>query len=75
MVELSEIERTVRTLPPEAQKELQHFVDYLQHKYRTASPGDVVKLSGLWADVDFDVNDEDVRALRRRVTDQLLKKI
>ncbi len=36
---------------------------------------EVVQLGGLWADLDWNVSDEDVRALRRQVTNQLLKKI
>ena len=71
MMALTEIERVVRALPPAAQRELQHFVVYLQHKYRNDVKQQVAQLGGLWADIDFDVSDEDVRALRRKVTNQL----
>jgi hypothetical protein len=75
MMALNEIERVVRALPPAAQRELQHFVDYLQHKYRDESKQQVARLGGLWADIEFDVSDEDVRALRHHVTSRLMKKI
>ena len=75
MLESNEIEQAVRNLPPQARKELWHFVDFLQHKYQADRPKEVVQLGGLWADLDWNVSDEDVRALRRQVTNQLLKKI
>jgi hypothetical protein len=70
-----ELEKTIEALPPMAQKELVDFVGYLQHKHRRELVGEVVKLGGLWADIDFDVTDEDVRALRQQVTRQLPDKV
>jgi hypothetical protein len=75
MMALNEIEQVVLGLPPAAQRELQDFVDYLRHKYRADVKQQVAQLRGLWADVDFDVSDEDVRALRRKVTNQLMEKL
>lgn len=69
------VEERVNSLPPVAQGELIHFLNYLEYKYRTERPGDVVKLGGLWSNVEFDVGDEDVRALRQAVTAQLLTKV
>ena len=66
-----ELEKTIDALPPTAQKELADFVDYLQYKHRLDESGQVVELGGLWADIDLDVTDEDVRALRQQVTRQL----
>ena len=66
-----ELEKTIDALPPTAQKELADFVDYLQYKHRLDESGQVVELGGLWADIDLDVTDEDVRALRQKVTRQL----
>jgi hypothetical protein len=70
-----ELEKTIDALPPTAQKELADFVDYLQYKHRLDESGLVVELGGLWADIDFDVTDEDVRALRQQVTRQLAEKV
>lgn len=75
MMALTEIERVVRALPPAAHRELQHFIGYLQHKYRDESKQQVARLGGLWTDIEFDVNDGDVRALRRMVTNRLMKKM
>ena len=70
-----ELEKTIDALPPTAQKELADFVDYLQYKHRLDESGQVVELGGLWANIDFDVTDEDVRALRQQVTRQLADKV
>ena len=70
-----EVTKNIQVLPSPAQEELLHFLSYLQYKYRPDRPGGVVKLGGLWADVDLDVDDDDIRALRQRVTTQLLSKI
>jgi hypothetical protein len=75
MMALSDIERVVRALPLAAQQELQQFVDYLQHKYRDENKKQTVRLGGLWQDIEFDVDDEDVRSLRRQVTGRLMKKL
>jgi hypothetical protein len=65
MMTLGEIERVVRALPLAAHRELQQFVDYLQHKYRDEDKKQGARLGGLCEDIEFDVDDEDVRALRR----------
>jgi len=70
-----QVEQTVRVLPPAAQGELLHFLNYLQYKYQTGRPSTAVKLGGLWADVDLDINEEDVHALRQRVTARVLTRI
>ena len=44
------------------------YLDFLQYKYRVREPRKVVALGGLWKDLDFDVTDEEVRALRQRVS-------
>jgi hypothetical protein len=62
----SEIERVFRALPPAAQRELQLFVDYLQHKYRNESKQQVARLGGLWADIEFDVSDEELNNIRSK---------
>ena len=75
MIELSNLEDTLLTLPAEAHKELLHFIEHLQHKYQTSQPGNVVKLGGLWADINLDVSDEDIRALRHHVTRHAMSKV
>jgi len=48
---------------PAARKELLDFLAYLQQKHHSDTP--VARLGGLWADIEFDVGDADVRALRQ----------
>ena len=71
----AELERAIDALPPTAQKELEEFIGYLQYKHRLGQSGQVVELGGLWADIDFDVTDEDIRTLRQRVTRRLANKV
>jgi hypothetical protein len=75
MIKYPELEKTIEALPPPAQKELADFIGYLQYKHRLDPSGEVVKLGGLWADIDFEATDEDVRALRQQVTRQLADKV
>ncbi|MBN1657730.1 MAG: hypothetical protein JXA93_04980 [Anaerolineae bacterium] len=75
MIEYSELKQAIEALPPSARKELIAFIGYLHYKHRLVPRGEVVKLGGLWADIDFDVTDDDVRALRQRVTDDLAGRI
>jgi hypothetical protein len=62
-------------LPSESFEELFHFLDFLKFKYQAQQPRKVVALGGLWRHLDFDVTDAEVRALRQRVTAQLLRKV
>ena len=75
VTEYPDLEKVLRALPPAAHKELLGFVGYLRYKHKLEQAGPVVKLGGLWADVDLDVTDDDVRALREQVTAQLVNKI
>ena len=70
MVKYPELESALRTLPPAAHRELLDFLDYLRYKYRLDEPRPIVRLGGLWADVEFNVTDDDVRALRQWVSHQ-----
>jgi len=69
------IYQTLDELPPKSFEELIQFLDFLKFKYLTKQPLEVVALGGLWEDLDFDVTDEDVRALRQQVTAELLRKV
>jgi len=62
-------------LPSESFEELSRFLDFLKFKYRVQQPRKAVALGGLWKHLDFDVTDAEVRALRQRVTAQLLRKV
>jgi len=62
-------------LPPESLEELSHFLDFLKFKYQVQQPRKVVALGGLWQDLDFDVTDAEVRALRQKVSAQLWRKV
>lgn len=75
MSKYPELEELVHSLPPVAKRELLDFVGYLQYKHQLDKSGPVVKLGGLWADVDFDVTDQDVRSLRQQVTLQLVNEV
>ena len=70
MVKYPELESALRTLPPAAHRELLDFLGYLRYKYQLDEPRPVVRLGGLWADIELNVTDDDVRALRRRVSRQ-----
>ena len=61
-------------LPMGGLEELVQFIEYLQHKYKNKRKR-IISLKGLWADVPFDVTDDDVRALRRHVGAQLAYKV
>ena len=71
MIEYSELKKAIEALPPSARKELVDFIGYLQYKHRLVPPGEVAKLGGLWVGIDLDVTDDDIRALRQKVTNEL----
>lgn len=75
MVQHSELAKLIDGLPPRVQKEVVDYVGYLQYKHRLTRCSDVVKLGGIWADIDLDVTDNDVRSLRQQVTRQLVDKV
>lgn len=62
-------------LPDKSFEELVQFLDFLKFKYLTRQPPEVVALGGLWENLDFDITNKDVRALRQRATDDLLKNV
>jgi hypothetical protein len=66
--------QTLDELPEESLVEVSQFLDYLKFKAKKppVSPKRVVQLGGLWEDVLFDVTDDEVRELRRAVTQRLL---
>ena len=70
VIKYPKLESALCNLPPAARKELLSFLGYLQYKYRLDESRTVVRLGGLWSDIEFDVTDDDVRALRQRVTRQ-----
>ena len=72
MIKYPELESALCKLPPAAHKELLDFLAYLRYKYRLDESRPVLRLGGLWSDIEFDVTDDEVRALRRRVTRQVL---
>ena len=72
MIKQPELEKAIESLPSAARKELIGFLAYLQQKYHGDAP--TAKLGGLWAGIDFDVDDVDVRALREQVMQQLVDK-
>jgi hypothetical protein len=67
--------QSIDGLPSESFEELTYFLDFLKFKYQAQPPRKVVALGGLWKHLDFDVTDAEVRALRQRVTAQLLRRV
>lgn len=55
----------LRTLPPEQQEEVLHFVEYLALRQRRG-PGRQ-SAEGLWADLDVDITEDDIAAARREM--------
>jgi hypothetical protein len=55
----------LRELPPEKQREVLDFVEFLQ--YKTAPKRPRRSLKGLWADLDIEITDEDIREARREM--------
>ena len=68
MMRHPELEEALQSLPSVARQELLDFLEYLQYKYRLDESSPAVKLGGMWAGIDFDVGDEDIRDLRHQVT-------
>jgi Protein of unknown function (DUF2281) len=55
----------LRELPPEKQKEVLDFVDFLTEKNGTKQP--LRSLLGLWADLNFHVTEDDIAEARREM--------
>ena len=70
-----QVYQAIDGLPSESFEELSHFLDFLKFKYQVQQPRKIVALGGLWKHLDFDVTNAEVRALRQRVTAQLLRKV
>jgi len=54
-----------RDLPPEKQKEVLDFVDFLKEKNLTKKPRR--SLLGLWADLNVHITEEDIAEARREM--------
>jgi hypothetical protein len=67
------VNETVEALPPQGLEELSRFVDALARKYQAEQK--VIALGGLWEGTLFAVEADEVRALRRRFTDELADKL
>ena len=62
-----QIREKLRELPPEMQREVLDFVDFLKEKNGTEKP--LCSLLGLWADLNFHVTEEDIAEARREMLD------
>lgn len=69
------LHQAIESLPPKSLDELAEFVEYLAHKYQVSPDRKVVVLGGIWKNVDFDVEDDEIRALRQKVSDQLSREL
>ncbi len=70
-----QVYQALNELPPGGFDELIQFLDYLKYKYKAGQGRRVVALKGLWADIPFDVTDQDIRHLRQQVSARLLRKV
>ncbi|MEZ4837110.1 MAG: hypothetical protein R2873_34795 [Caldilineaceae bacterium] len=68
------IEKTVAALPSAGKEELASFLDYLQHKYQVETGDQVIELGGIWSGIGFEIDEEDIRALRREASEHLLER-
>jgi hypothetical protein len=55
----------LRDLPPEKQKEMLDFVDFLKEKNGPKKP--LRNLRGLWADLNIHITEEDIAEVRREM--------
>lgn len=55
----------LRHLPPEKQKEVLDFVDFLKQKNGTKKP--LRSLRGLWKDLNIHITEEDIAEARREM--------
>ena len=55
----------LRELPPEKQKEVLDFVDFLKEKNRPVQPRR--SLLGLWEDLNINIAEEDIAEARREM--------
>ncbi len=65
-----EIYKALDKLPPEAIFKVAEVVkDFQEHH-----PKKFISLEGIWKDIPFDVDNRTIRALRRRVSQRILKR-
>ncbi len=62
------ISEALEKLPPESLVEVLQFVEFLRYKAAPPHPKRIVQLYGLWANIPFDVTDDDLRQLRSQAT-------
>ena len=55
----------LRDLPPEKQKEVLDFVDFLKQKNGSKKP--LKSLLGLWSDLNIHITEEDIAEARREM--------
>ncbi len=71
------IMEAIDSLSPKALGDLEVFIDFLRFKEQPKAfetTRKIVKLEGLWKDLPFDINDEDIRQMRHEFTEQLEKR-
>jgi hypothetical protein len=66
---------TLSILPPEGVEELGRLLDGLADKYQSGESANIVALGGLWETTPLDIEEEDVRALRQHISDDLVNNI
>lgn len=55
----------IKVLPPDLQQKAIKYVDSLQREAQKKTPR--VSLEGIWADMDVNITEEDIREVRREM--------
>lgn len=55
----------IKVLPPNLRQEAIHFIEFLQSKVQKNTPR--VSLEGIWADMDVNLTEEDIRDARKEM--------
>lgn len=63
MTVVEEIVGKLEALPPEIQRELLDFAEFLASRYGTGRP--LRSSRGLWADLGIEITEDDIKEMRR----------
>ena len=61
------VAKSVKSLPPDKQREVMDFAEFLKAHERPRPKRSVDVLKGLWAGIGIDISDEDIQEARREM--------
>jgi hypothetical protein len=61
------VARSVESLPPDKQREVLDFVDFVKNRRETSAPRPLKSIRGLWKNMGFQISEEDLRQARREM--------